>query len=356
MIGPKTKIAGAVATALALTLMIAGPADARRGGSFGSRGMRTYSAPRSSYNSPGYTPPIQRSMTARPSYAPAPSYAPSYGPQYGNRSRFGGFGGGFLGGLVTGGLVGGMLGHGFGGGYGGGWGGGGGYGGGMGGGLLTILIQLAVIGGLVWLAMRLFRRNRGAPAGGVVDGPWGPSTSNTGFGGFGGGGLPGTSNFTSGGSGFGGGFGAAQTPPYSPQGPALEIPLTQADMDSFNRLLIEVQDAFGHEDYGRLRTVTTPEVMSFLAEELSENATHGRRNEVTGTRLLSSDVAEAWREGDAEYATVALRYESIDVMRDRNTNAVVEGDASRPTATTELWTFVRRGGEPWKLSAIQETA
>ena len=96
--------------------------------------------------------------------------------------------------------------------------------------------------------------------------------------------------------------------------------------------------------------------MSFLAEELSENATHGRRNEVTGTRLISSDVAEAWREGDADYATVALRYESIDVMRDRTSNAVVEGDPSKPTATTELWTYVRHGGEPWKLSAIQETA
>jgi predicted lipid-binding transport protein (Tim44 family) len=42
-------------------------------------------------------------------------------------------------------------------------------------------------------------------------------------------------------------------------------------------------------------------------------------------------------------------------MRDRQTGAVVEGDPDRPTTTTELWTFVRRPGEPWKLSAIQET-
>ncbi len=344
MIGPKTKIAGAVATALALTLMIAGPADARRGGSFGSRGTRTYSAPRSSYNSPGYTPPIQNSMTARPAFTPQPSYAPSYGSQFGQRSRFGGFGGGFLGGLIGGGLIGGMMGHGFG----GGWGGGGYGGGGMGGGLLTILIQLAVIGGLIWLAMRLFRRNSGAPAGGgVIEGPWGAPTSSFG-------GLPGSG--MGGGGSFGGYNGAAQTPPYAPQGPALEIPINQTDMDAFARLLIEVQDAFGHEDYGRLRAVTTPEVMGFLAEELSGNATQGRRNDVTGTRLISSDVAEAWREGDADYATVALRYESIDVMRDRTTNAVVEGDPDKPTATTELWTYVRHGADPWKLSAIQETA
>ena len=49
-----------------------------------------------------------------------------------------------------------------------------------------------------------------------------------------------------------------------------------------------------------------------------------------------------------------LAAESIDVMRDRQTGAVVSGDAEHPTEITELWTFVRRGQEPWKLSAIQE--
>ena len=36
------------------------------------------------------------------------------------------------------------------------------------------------------------------------------------------------------------------------------------------------------------------------------------------------------------------------------TGAVVEGDADRPTETTELWTFVRHPNEGWKLSAIQQ--
>ena len=236
------------------------------------------------------------------------------------RSGFmGGFGGGMMGGLLAGGLIGGLMGHGFG----GGWGGGG-----TGGGLLTILIQLAVIGGLIWLAMRIFRRKVSAPMG-VVEGPWGAPTS---------------------------GYNRNQTPPDMPPGAALEISINQQDRDAFTLLLIEVQDAFGHEDYGRLRTATTPEVMSFLAEELSENATHGRRNDVTGTRLITMDVTEAWREGAADYATVALRYESIDLMRDRTTNAVVNGDPDKPTTTTEFWTYVRQAGQPWKLSAIQDGA
>ena len=95
--------------------------------------------------------------------------------------------------------------------------------------------------------------------------------------------------------------------------------------------------------------------MGYLAEELSDNATHGRRNEVSGTRLLQADVGEAWREGDTDYATAAMRYEGIDLMRDRTSGAVLSGDPNKPSQTTELWTFARHIGGPWKLSAIQET-
>ncbi len=49
-----------------------------------------------------------------------------------------------------------------------------------------------------------------------------------------------------------------------------------------------------------------------------------------------------------------MRYESRDVMVDRETGRVVEGDPDAATETTEVWTFVRRPGEDWKLAAIQD--
>jgi predicted lipid-binding transport protein (Tim44 family) len=55
-----------------------------------------------------------------------------------------------------------------------------------------------------------------------------------------------------------------------------------------------------------------------------------------------------------------MRYASIDVMRDRDSGRVVEGDPDRPSETTEVWTFVRDRAGPWgagwRLSAIQELA
>jgi predicted lipid-binding transport protein (Tim44 family) len=134
-----------------------------------------------------------------------------------------------------------------------------------------------------------------------------------------------------------------------------EIAITDADKADFERLLNDVQSAFGREDYARLRELTTPEIMSFLSEELSQNATSGRRNDVSATRLIEAEISEAWQEGNVEYATIAMRYESIDIMRDRSSGVVVSGDPHTPTETTELWTFVRPTAGAWKLSAIQET-
>jgi len=134
----------------------------------------------------------------------------------------------------------------------------------------------------------------------------------------------------------------------------MEITITDSDKATFERLLNDVQDAFGHEDYGRLRELTTPEIMSYLSEELSQNATSGRRNEVSATRRIDAEVSEAWQEDNVEYATIAMRYESIDVMRDRTSGAIVSGDPHTPSETRELWTFVRLISGVWKLSAIQE--
>ena len=303
--------------------LISPAAEARRGGSFGSRGSHTYASPNSTRLSPGYVGPVSRSMTQQPGYGSS-RYQPSYGSNYGpTRPRFG-FGGGLLTGLVTGGLVGAMLGH-----HGSGYG----YGSSdAGGGMLAVLIQLAVIGGGIWLLLGFLRRRRD-----TGQAPSMPLSSAAGF------------------QGTGFGYAVSGAPGGMQTTMDERIDLSAGDKASFERLLGELQDAFGREDYARLRAITTPEIMSFLAEELSDNAVHGRRNEVSGTRLLDAEVSEAWREQGADYATIAMRYEGVDVMRDRNTNSVLSGDPGHPSQTTELWTFVRSGAwSDWKVSAIQE--
>ncbi len=268
-------------------------ADARAGGgfSFGSRGARTFSAPGFTRTAPGGAAPIQRSETPQGGYSGAPGLAPSRGF---------GFGSGLAAGLLGAGLFGLLGGHGFG------------------------LLPLLLIGGLIWFALRALRSR---PAG-FAGGP----TLRTGFGGPVG--------------GFG--SGPAARPGTTP------LAVTPADFDAFESLLVDIQTAYGREDAPALGRLTTPEVFRIFDTDLRANAARGVHNDVTDPRLLQGDLAEAWREGATDYATVAMRFSLRDVTVERGSGRVVGGDPARPTESTEVWTFRRERGGPWLLSAIQQ--
>ncbi len=342
------KLLSVLAIGMAVSLTAVDMAEARRAGGFGgfgSRGTRTYSAPPSTNTAPAPAPGMQRSMTpntqqnaARPQNGVAQPAAPG-------RGMFGGMAGGLLGGLALGGLFGMMMGNGFGGGM----------------GFLGMLLQIALIGGLAMFAMRWFARRRQA-AGPSVGGNGGFGQPRDNYDGPSQNTAPGqnTSGFQipkiGGLGGFGGGSAANQAPPRQAGPETDEVGITNRDLDQFQKMLQDVQAAYGAEDYAKLRVLTTPEAMSYLAEELGENATKGVKNEVKDVTLLQGDLAEAWRENGQDYATVAMRYSSIDYMKDRDSGKVAEGDPSTPSETVEVWTFVRKPANDWKVSAIQAAA
>jgi predicted lipid-binding transport protein (Tim44 family) len=151
--------------------------------------------------------------------------------------------------------------------------------------------------------------------------------------------------------GFGGGSSGAAATTARASGTD-EVGLTPDDFNAFERILGEVQTAYGAEDLGRLRRLVTPEMISYLAEELNANASTGVVNNISDVKLLQGDLAEAWREGDRDYATVAMRYSLVDQMVEREGGRVVEGG---PAEATEVWTFMRARRGNWLVSAIQQT-
>ncbi|SDR60960.1 Predicted lipid-binding transport protein, Tim44 family [Rhizobiales bacterium GAS191] len=273
-------------------------ADARAGGgsSFGSRGSRSFSTPAPTPTAPGAAAPFQRSMQQNP------------GAPMGMSSPFGGLGRGLLFGLVGGGLIGMLMGNGM-------------------GSIFSLILQVGLIFILVRFAMALFGR-RAAVAGNQ------PGFARSGLGSMGAPAGP-----------------AASTRPPSAAPP---LPITAADYARFEQLLTDIQSAFGREDVAGLRRMSTPEMMSHFEEELAANAAKGLVNKVSGAKLLRGDLSEAWRETQADYATVAMRYQILDMMVERSTGRIVSGDPARPDQVTEIWTFLRPRGGDWQLSAIQQ--
>jgi len=105
----------------------------------------------------------------------------------------------------------------------------------------------------------------------------------------------------------------------------------------------------------RVVTVTNEKILDtkHSAEELAKNSSRGVVNKLSDVKLLQGDLAEAWREGDLEYATVAMTYSLVDKTIDRTSGGVVEG-SDQPVTVTELWTFMRQRDGGWLLSAIQQ--
>lgn len=334
----------ALGLALVVSLSAMDIADARRagGGGFGSRGSKTYQAPAPTRTAPNTAAPIERSMTPNT----GAQTRPAQGAAAANAAKpgfFNNFGRSMLGGLLVGGLIGMLLGNGL---------------GGMAG-FLGLILQVALFAGLAMLAMRFFaNRNKTATAAagagsartaqnfGNQFGKRDAQAQNTNA----------RSSTSVPSAGFGAGASAAAA--NMMQSAVEEKPLTvsQEDLEHFEKMLTEVQTAYGQENYGTLRQLATPEAMSYLAEELGENATNGLRNHVSEVKLLQGDVSEGWSEEGKDYATVAIRYESIDYMADRDTGELAEGESTDISESVEVWTFVRPANgriEDWKLSAIQ---
>jgi predicted lipid-binding transport protein (Tim44 family) len=305
-----------VAVPLAITIEAA---DARvgGGGSSGSRGSRTFSAPPSTTTAPGTAQPMNRTFTqpGNPGMgAPAAAGAANKGGFF-NRPGMG-----MLGGLAAGFLGAGLLGMLF----------GGGLFSGLGGlsSIIGLLLQVALIVIVVRLAMSWWQRRHtpaSAYAGAPAEGP---------------GAQP---SFRSGLSGFG--LGSNQ--------PALEI--QPADYETFERLLGEIQAAWSNEDIGKLHTLATPEMVSYFSKDLEENKANNDVNKVSNVKLLQGDLAEAWREGETDFASVAMRFSLVDKTLERTTGRLVSGSET-PIEATEVWTFARRRGADWELSAIQQTS
>jgi predicted lipid-binding transport protein (Tim44 family) len=227
--------------------------------------------------------------------------------------------GGLFAGFLGAGLLGLLFGH--------------GLAGGLGGlaSMLGLLLQIgiiAMVGYLLWSWWQ--RRSQPALAGGPALRDYNPGNRAAQF-------------------GLGSGLGA---PAPARASGTDEVGLTPDDFNAFERILGEVQAAYSDEDLGRLRGRATPEMVSYFSEDLSANASTGVVNRISDVKLLQGDLAEAWREGETDYATVAMRYALDDRTVERDSGRLVQGG---PDEATEVWTFMRVRGGNWLVSAIQQS-
>lgn len=293
---------------------------ARAGGgrSMGSRGSRSYTAPRST-PTPAPSSPSQGSRQFNAPPAPAPS-------------PFGG--GGFLRGMaggIVGGILGGMLFRslGFAGGS------GGGFGGGIG--LMEIILIGALLYGIYWFIKR--RRSQ----------------------------VPEGSSYRES-SAMDAGRTAYQMPVYEPETRENEVEtglrhIRQMDprfdekefADSCMDRFFKIQGAWANRDMSGIRSLLTEEMYKGLQEEANQLRAKQQINRLENIAVRSVEITEIWQEGGADFITAKIFANLLDFTTDERTGEVVSGSRTEPVKFQEYWTFTRPVGDnPWRLSAIQQ--
>jgi len=336
----KRSIALTSALVLALSsLLFVAEASARAGGgsSGGSRGSRSYSAP--APRTPSQVSP------SRPTAPPSPMAPSPMQPPMPQRSGWGGM----LGGLLVGGLLGSLLFGGM----------GGGFGQGMFGGLG--LLELVLIGGLVFFAISWMRRRQSTSAAGAPAYAGGYGASSYGSSGYGS-------------SGYG--SGGWQQPSASP-GATLEAPAEPSDLErgvghirqmdaqfdpsafgeTATDIFFKIQAAWTNRDMGRVSDLLTAEMRGVLQGQCDKLRSERRINRLENIAVRQAVVTEAWQEKGQDYATVYFLASLVDYTTDESGTQVVDGSRTEPVKFEEYWTFTRPvGPNPWKLSAIQQSA
>jgi predicted lipid-binding transport protein (Tim44 family) len=309
----------AVIAAMIIVAPALAEARAGAGSSAGSRGGKTDQAPAPTQTAPT-AKPVERSTTPQ---QPAPKPATTAAaPQTGGFMARNPFLSGLMGGMLGAGLFGMMFGGGFAGGLGGGAG------------MLGLLLQVLLIGGVAYLAVRLFR---GWSAARVQ--PASPASTYA----------------------YAASPGMTEVPMARSSAPLLagsasaQLAITADDYTTFEAALSEIQTAYSKGDLARLRDLATPEMLGYFSEQLSANASRGVENKVEAVKLEQGDLSEAWSEAGLDYATVAMRFSMIDVTRKIADGSIVEGNDRDRTEAREVWTFLRSHGGKWILSAIQQT-
>jgi predicted lipid-binding transport protein (Tim44 family) len=292
---------------------------ARAGGgtSSGSRGSRTYSAPRTT-TSPTPTSPGPSQVAPSPT---SPMSQPMQQPSMW-RSIAGGVMGGMIGGMLFRSLGFGSPGDGMGGGIG--------------------LFEIILIGGILYFLYRFIKRRREeATAGAYYQGQSAGSASPS----------PGFGQPAGIAAAEGDEIGKGISHVRQMDAGFDEKIFTDACMDVF----FQIQGAWANRDMSTAKSVLTDEMYGILSEDARKLKEEKKINRLDNIAVRTVDITEVWQEAGQDYITVRFLANLLDYTIDESTKQVLSGSRTEPVKFEEYWTFTRPVGKnTWKLSAIQQ--
>ncbi|NTW17724.1 MAG: Tim44 domain-containing protein [Syntrophaceae bacterium] len=288
---------------------------ARVGGSrsSGSRGSRSYSSPSQTPSSP--SPTRQPTSPAQPMGPQMPQQPSMW------RSLAMGVAGGFLGSMLFSGISHGMGMGGF---------GGSGFG----------LIEIILIGGILYFLYAYFKRKRQAESTAYYQTGTSPSMERQ----------------------------TSYAPSPQQQGPAITDVETglrhirqldpSFDENRFSDLCMDnffkIQGAWTNRDMTSVKNILTEEMFGILQGDADTLKVEKKINKLDNIAVRSVEMSEAWQEGGQDFITVRFMANLLDYTESES-GQLLSGSKTEPVKFVEYWTFTRpAGSNKWQLSAINQ--
>ncbi len=196
------------------------------------------------------------------------------------------------------------------------------------------LLDLAVLGGLLYLGWRFFKRRRAAL---FADAGFSPYFENE----------------------------VRGQEAYGAVGEVEEGLLRLRQMDpgvsedalkeTFQDIFFRVQAAWMRRSLEGMYGMLAPEMVAYFGEQFAEMKRQGRINRLENIAVRNVEVTEIWQEEGRDYVTAMITANLLDYSEDERTGEVVGGDRFNPVKFQEFWTFCRDlGVSGWQLVGINQ--
>jgi predicted lipid-binding transport protein (Tim44 family) len=125
--------------------------------------------------------------------------------------------------------------------------------------------------------------------------------------------------------------------------------------DTASEVFFNIQAAWMARDMTPVRHLLTPEMYEQMQKDCDQLRLERRVNRLEHIAVRSTEVTEAWQETGQDFVTVHFLASLLDYTVEEGSNQVLEGSSTTPVKFEEYWTLTRPvGPNPWKLSAIQQ--
>jgi predicted lipid-binding transport protein (Tim44 family) len=120
-------------------------------------------------------------------------------------------------------------------------------------------------------------------------------------------------------------------------------------------LFFRIQAGWTNRSLDGIESILTPEMSEFFRQEFESMKQSGVINRLENIAIRKVELAEVWQEADRDYITVLITANLLDYTVDAVSREVIDGDKLNPVKFQEFWTFCRGiGSQRWQLSAINQ--